>query len=719
MTSLLISMVLIYAHLAIGYANIPSFSAIRSSSMNNQTRISHHSLDWFPRNHRMDSNDGRVSLTSPSQEPKFLPSEMKFNVDFVENPEQFDAGQRFFMPYNHYSSSKSEKSLEQTQSDSKRTLDPGLITKWSIPIESPEDFDSRRIPKFKPQTSNLAGNGVKFDDDSETNNSSRSDTLAHSSIPQRGFSVSESIHGVTESPAPLVGNLADAKQRLKQAKTELEKNLAIHDSLVDLLARSKLAEEYRRAPSLGNSRHNLLPITGGLFTVPQTNDILRGRIPQNNKVSHPKRYRPYAVGLRGNIKKLASREDTSAEKSSSFSPNNGGANLRAVQDPVGQEVDQNLPDSEGFRWRNVDGRDAVHKQSEVTELFKKPDQGQLSTQNSVDKPKSTVYSSPIYSSSIILDKPSLVSERPLRKKSKPNWDASDAVGASTPLTFLYDNENELDELDWLSGARLSNLYPPVNKNPSIDYLPLTRNKFEFSDLQQSHSPQSGWDLASPSDGIQADMRSPFNSYHMDQNSGNENEAYLNRGHRYHKNQILSAKRHFRPIVSSSNTKAIARHRDHYNRDASEHSHKIIHIHTKEKKDKSKYLWPILGGGLTMLMGFLIISNMLLSIPLLAIGASSLFNHGGFHSQQLVPVYNLSQLVPPRATGKRKRRRRRREAISASDEQTVHLLDIKEKRSSVYGAGKAVDVVPEFNELLRRVMARLIDDRNRCKFNGVG
>lgn len=87
------------------------------------------------------------------------------------------------------------------------------------------------------------------------------------------------------------------------------------------------------------------------------------------------------------------------------------------------------------------------------------------------------------------------------------------------------------------------------------------------------------------------------------------------------------------------------------------SHQVVHIHGGSKsKGHGKYLWPILGGGLTMLMGFLIISNMLLSIPLLAIGASSLFNQGSFHSQQLVPVYNLSQLTTRAPSGRRRRRR---------------------------------------------------------------
>lgn len=103
------------------------------------------------------------------------------------------------------------------------------------------------------------------------------------------------------------------------------------------------------------------------------------------------------------------------------------------------------------------------------------------------------------------------------------------------------------------------------------------------------------------------------------------------------------------------------------------SYQVVHIHTKDKKSYGKYLWPIVGGGLTMLMGFLIISNILLSIPLLAIGASSLFNKnnlggsplGGYYSQQLVPVYNLSALTTRAPSGRRRRRRRRKRDLGGA------------------------------------------------------
>jgi hypothetical protein len=120
------------------------------------------------------------------------------------------------------------------------------------------------------------------------------------------------------------------------------------------------------------------------------------------------------------------------------------------------------------------------------------------------------------------------------------------------------------------------------------------------------------------------------------------------------------------------------------------SHKVIHIHTKEKKGHGKYLWPIVGGGLVMLMGFLIISNMLLSIPLLAMGASSLFNQGGSHTQQLVPIYNLSQLARPSAG-----RRRKRRWVSAQ----TRLADLRDDFN--------------FNAMLRRLMAKFAI-KNKCR-----
>lgn len=95
----------------------------------------------------------------------------------------------------------------------------------------------------------------------------------------------------------------------------------------------------------------------------------------------------------------------------------------------------------------------------------------------------------------------------------------------------------------------------------------------------------------------------------------------------------------------------------------------------------------------MLMGFLIISNMLLSIPLLAMGASSLFNHGGYHSQQLVPIYNLSQLQPPRATGRRRKRWTDRDGHLTGDEMARRI---------------------EPRELLKRVLFSLSNRSNRCR-----
>jgi len=113
---------------------------------------------------------------------------------------------------------------------------------------------------------------------------------------------------------------------------------------------------------------------------------------------------------------------------------------------------------------------------------------------------------------------------------------------------------------------------------------------------------------------------------------------------------------FGPMTSSSSVDSSDFH------DGSQ-SHQVVHIHSKEKKGHGKYLWPIVGGGLTMLMGFLIISNMLLSIPLLAIGASSLFNNnGGYRTQQLVPVYNLSQITTRAPSGRRRRKRFARDRL---------------------------------------------------------
>lgn len=147
---------------------------------------------------------------------------------------------------------------------------------------------------------------------------------------------------------------------------------------------------------------------------------------------------------------------------------------------------------------------------------------------------------------------------------------------------------------------------------------------------------------------------------LDQNLGGSSSSYypVSRYNRHNNNQVAAGSGQYYHYEGGGSG-------DDYG-DASG-SHQVVHVHSKEKKGHSKYLWPIVGGGLSMLMGFLIISNMLLSVPLLAIGAQSLFNQGGggYHSQQLVPVYNLSQLAtasrPP--GGRRRRRRRKRRSLS--------------------------------------------------------
>lgn len=95
-------------------------------------------------------------------------------------------------------------------------------------------------------------------------------------------------------------------------------------------------------------------------------------------------------------------------------------------------------------------------------------------------------------------------------------------------------------------------------------------------------------------------------------------------------------------------------------------HATIHIHksvASKKKSYDKYIWPLVGGAVVLLLGFLILSNILLSLPLLALGAQSLFG-GGNNQQQLIPVYNISQPARPPSGRKKKRRRRKREASPA-------------------------------------------------------
>lgn len=139
-------------------------------------------------------------------------------------------------------------------------------------------------------------------------------------------------------------------------------------------------------------------------------------------------------------------------------------------------------------------------------------------------------------------------------------------------------------------------------------------------------------------------------------------------------------------------------------------HSVVHIHTKDhgKKNHGKYLWPIVGAGLTMLMGFLVISNILLSIPLLAIGASSLFNggnQGGWHSQQLVPVYNLS------SSG---RRRRRKRWITKGQEFALPLIAQQQQNQSAHVTNYHLE--PTLNVSIPQALGQLFTKANTHKIN---
>lgn len=165
---------------------------------------------------------------------------------------------------------------------------------------------------------------------------------------------------------------------------------------------------------------------------------------------------------------------------------------------------------------------------------------------------------------------------------------------------------------------------------------------------------------------------------------NQNHAIYNRKKRlFYDYHSPTTPNHLLGGVSLAYQPSVAQgsYADYYNGNDGSPSYQVVHVHSKEKKSHGKYLWPIVGGGLTMLMGFLIISNILLSIPLLAIGASSLFNQGGHHSQQLVPVYNLSQLVTTRPpSGRRRRRRRRRKrSVYSGIEKSTRIFDLRPTR----------------------------------------
>lgn len=285
---------------------------------------------------------------------------------------------------------------------------------------------------------------------------------------------------------------------------------------------------------------------------------------------------------------------------------------------------------------------------------------------------------------------------------------------------LDDSYNEpssgRDSDDKGSSGRQQSVYPPAlvslmqSQNALRESNQRDRRRPIGTSRQQQHQDQQHQrsQLIEPN---QRQLGRPLSATRY-KSGGSNNDVNRHSGRKQHR-QFYETASLFNPIQSASY---------HEVGDGSP-SHQVVHIHSKEKKGHGKYLWPIVGGGLTMLMGFLIISNMLLSIPLLAIGASSLFGQGGgggWHSQQLVPVYNLSQLITTRApSGKRRRRRRKKRWAIGSEQAAVGSSIISGSRqanveltrlaaSGQNGKSGSINKEPESGSLLEARIERLID-----------
>lgn len=267
---------------------------------------------------------------------------------------------------------------------------------------------------------------------------------------------------------------------------------------------------------------------------------------------------------------------------------------------------------------------------------------------------------------------------------------------------------DLDD-KWSSGRQQS-AYPSAlisqMQNQNAPREPNQRRRPIGANRQQQHQQHQRSQLIEPS---QRQLGRPLSASTMRYRSGgSNNNVNRNNGRKQHR-QFYETASLFNPIQSAS-----------YH-EISDGSHQVVHVHSKEKKGHGKYLWPIVGGGLTMLMGFLIISNMLLSIPLLAIGASSLFGQGGgggWHSQQLVPVYNLSQLITTARPSGKRRRRRRKKRWAIGSEQTAAGSSTSSRRandeitklapSGLNGSAGSINREAESSSLLEARIERLID-----------
>lgn len=585
-----------------------------------------------PTNHRMDENE--------------IKSYQKYGERLEFSPNRLDE----FQTYQDLSRQQSEQSssngsisslFKQEQPEEKQQ-----ISKWSIfHNEQPDSggtkqthqqvlTDNRLNPtgisylpsSFKPtrysvrQISQVVGgtsapNPIWFDDDNNNNNNSWADNSSSSRA--------------ASSSGNLLSRLGDESITLTQAQRALEENLAIQSRLVALLARAKQAKPTNESRSL---QYSPLVATSKL-SIRQSDDLMRGIVPAYNVVLHPSksdalvRSQPVASAKAVQSPRAA---DSQLSVDSSFlaSSTTQVPQFSPLKESQSNQLSYNqLPFEPPFR--------PSFEPETVGQSALSPPFGSSSAESNLDQSSDGRRLDGYYKQQRVIN---------------PVWDATQPADQASLDYANYEQPSHLPASYYAADEDRAQL--------AADWLPAASREAELIN-------EPDWSSMARQRSRPGYSRRPFPARSRRPHVGAESTTSFDRP-----NKALASnmERQF------WNNQPVSVYESSEYREPSS-SHKIIHVHSKEEKKHAKYLWPIVGGGLTMLMGFLIISNILLSIPLLAIGASSLFNQGGgFNSQQLVPVYNLSQMITTRApgSGAGRRRRRRREAQpsgSVSDRQS--------------------------------------------------
>ena len=730
--------------------------------------------DILPTNHRMNESEevpridigGYLNTTSQiiDQHTDGYP----LNVDFVEQPDLFEAGQSFFMPTIE---SPTFKLYHETVADNVRH-------KWSPQVLSETDKSSHQVDNNhksattehaiqtvattttspnKGQIDQLTGSNTStarstsmpyiiFDDEVDTNYlnadnklDSFNRTSSMSSLPSNGFKANVSQD-----------ELNDESAMLKQAKLELDRHLAEQRTLLKLLGRRiDTANETGTHAFEASGRSSWIDQqnVGGLVpTMKHSNRGIIGRLePVNNLVvRHPKH-------------RTKLKFSTPADRTTIKRGNNGPSKYQSSfgRDSTGAATANFLPlKPAAMAAMKTTGRHSSHRTKLVPRKMSPGHYSSTWTANSGSRqnvamnelsatsPWSFGFPSE-QSKSKVGKEVRLVNYKLAKAQSRPDfslkldaereptygqvnrftladkhsydpWRQSyvDLASAPNPLLTKSDNrfdsdpgdiDGDHDDEDGQTSQAIDGSNDELDLQDQIGELEPVDRLFGFANgkddmahknnfdpymhqLLSANAIESdrGWDTALPRltsahydhhrrplvwqsaervarQRLRASPQAPPIRLQQQQTAS---RAYYNDNRLRHPHALTDGE-----AASATSSLSLPAQQIRHNNERrayedypefviTDPSNKIIHIHTKEHKSQhGKYLWPILGGGLTMLMGFLIISNMLLSIPLLAMGASTLFsNNNGYHTQQLVPVYNLSQLARPPSSGRRRRKR---------------------------------------------------------------